>query len=154
MYKVDLWVWTDSREQASSLKGYAYSIETKLANGKIHRVAVDNSIGAYEGSGMEGTWNKVILVAITEAVGRFKTNAEVIIHSENRWVLNMIKHFLGKWEERGFLKANGEELENVEEWRKIAKASHSLKIEIDPVGYDRSPLLYKRVFADQIPDEV
>ena len=145
MHKVDVWVWTDNRTPQESLKGYAYSIEMERA-GKFIRKGGEGEICA--------TWNRATLIAIAEALERFSGKAEVVIHSENRWVLNMIKHFLGKWEERGFLKANGEELENVEEWRKIAKASHSLKIEIDPVGYDRSPLLYKRVFADQIPDEV
>lgn len=150
MHRADIWVWTDNRSQAQTNKGYAYCIESVLANGKTHRVYEDKTIngdGTY--GGIVGSWNKVVLVAIAEALERFRMNAEVTIHSDNRWALNMLKNHLPEWEKADFRKRNNEAVANEAEWRRIAKCGHEhgLQFEIDPVGFDRSPELYRKVFA-------
>jgi len=145
MYKVDLWIWTDSRSPKEDLKGYAYSIEMKKRSGELHRRTAEKS--------MPGTWNKVVLAAIAEALERFSANAEVTIHSENRWVLNMLGHQLMTWEGADFWKNPKEKVANEEEWRRIAKAGHSLKLVPDPIGFDRSDVLYQHVFAERLENE-
>ena len=140
MYKVDLWVWTDSRSPKEDLKAYAYSIEMKRLSGEIYRKTGEDNIS--------GTWNKATLTAIANALERFSANAEVTIHTENRWVLNMMEHNLMIWEGADFWKSSKEKVANEEEWRRIAKAGHSLKLVADPIGFDRSELLYKHVFGE------
>ena len=140
MYKVDLWIWTDSRSPKEDLKGYAYSIEMKRPSGEIYRKTGEDNIS--------GTWNKATLTAIANALERFSANAEVTIHTENRWVLNMMEHNLMIWEGADFWKSSKEKVANEEEWRRIAKAGHSLKLVADPIGFDRSELLYKHVFGE------
>ena len=92
MYKVDLWVWTDSRSPKEDLKAYAYSIEMRRPSGEIYRKTGEDNIS--------GTWNKATLTAIANALERFSANAEVTIHTENRWVMNMMEHNLMVWEAR------------------------------------------------------
>ena len=140
MYKVDLWVWTDSRSPKEDMKAYAYSIEMKRPSGEIYRKTGEDNVS--------GTWNKAVLTATAKALERFNTNAEVTIHTENRWVLNMMEHNLMIWEGADFWKSSKEKVANEEEWRRIAKAGHSLKLVADPIGFDRSELLYKHVFRE------
>ena len=92
MHKVDVWVWTDNRTPQESLKGYAYSIEMERA-GKFIRKGGEGEICA--------TWNRATLIAIAEALERFSGKAEVVIHSENFFVMNMLEHHLPVWEKEG-----------------------------------------------------
>lgn len=154
MYQADIWVWTDSKSQAQNEKGYAYCIESVLKSGKKIRVFEDQTLredGTYGGA--VGTWNRVVLLAIAEALERFRANAEVTIHSENRWVMNMLAHHLKAWEAADFKKRNKEAVANEEEWRRIAKCAHSMKLLIDPVGMDRSPELYRKVFDRELEED-
>ena len=135
MYKVDLWVWTDSREAAESVKYYAYCLEFSH-KGKSTRRTGDGQVKA--------SWNKATLTAIATALERFTANSEVVIHTENRWVLNMITNYLDTWEGADFWKNKKEKVANEEEWRRIAKAKHSLLITPDPIGFDRAKELMNR----------
>ncbi len=139
MYKVDVWVWTDSRSTASDLKDYAYSIEM-LRAGRVEKRRGQNQI--------VGSWNKASLSALAEALERFTANAEVIIHSENRWMLTMIDRYLEIWEGADFWKSKNEKVANEPEWRRIAKAKHSLRLVTDPIGFDRSKELMDHALND------
>ena len=145
MYKVDLWIWTDSRSPKEDLKGYAYSIEMKRLSGEIYRKTGEDNIS--------GTWNKAVLTAIANALERFSLNAEVTIHTENRWVMNMMEHNLMVWEGADFYKNPKEKVANEAEWRRIAKAGHSLKLVCDPIGFDRSQELYRHVYPEETESE-
>lgn len=135
MYKVDVWVWVDSRDTAENVKFYAYCLEMDRAGAKIRR----NDDGQ-----IRGTWNKATLYALAEALERFTANAEVTVHSENRWVLNMLQNYLDTWEGADFWKSKTEKIANEDEWRRIAKAKHGLVIVTDPIGFDRAKELMDR----------
>lgn len=145
MYKVDLWVWTDSRSPKEDLKAYAYSIEMRRPSGEIYRKTGEDNIS--------GTWNKAVLTAVANALERFSANAEVTIHTENRWVMNMMEHNLMVWEGADFYKNPKEKVANEAEWRRIAKAGHSLKLVCDPIGFDRSQELYRHVYPEEMDGE-
>lgn len=132
MYKVDLWVWVDSKTITVTKKGYAYSIETEK-NGATSRVAAEGE--------EEGTWGQVTLTAIAEALERFKASAEVTIHAENKWVLDMIEGSLDRWEKEGFRTRKGEPIKHEDLWRRIAEKKHALKLDVDYVGSGSRALL-------------
>ena len=138
MHKVDLWVWTDGRAPGEDIKYYAYCLAMPW-KGKVVQRTGDGQIKA--------SWNRATLTAIAEALERFGMNCEVIIHSENRWVLNMIDNYLSIWEAADFWKNPKEKVANEAEWRRIAKARHSLLLTMDPVGFDRSKELMNRALA-------
>lgn len=142
MHKVDVWVWTDNRTPQESLKGYAYSIEMERA-GKFIRKGGEGEICA--------TWNRATLIAIAEALERFSGKAEVIIHSENFFVMNMFEHHLPTWEQEGFLRRDGKDVANRTEWERIAKKKQLLQIETDTVGFDRSKELMEHALSDEVP---
>ena len=142
MHKVDVWVWTDNRSAQVSPKGYAYSIEMEIA-GRFVRKGGEGEIAA--------TWNRATLIAIAEALERFSGKAEVIIHSENFFVMNMLEHHLPIWEKDGFRKRDGKEIANKAEWERIAKKKQLLRIETDTVGFDRSKELMDHALADEVP---
>jgi hypothetical protein len=56
----------------------------------------------------------------------------------------MLTHYLDTWEGADFWKNKKEKVANEEEWRRIAKAKHSLLITPDPIGFDRAKELMDR----------
>lgn len=144
MYKVDLWVWVESRDPAENQKFNAYCLELDRNGRSIRRTGEGQALAS---------WNKATLTAIAEGLERFTANAQVVIHSENRWVLNMLKNRLDIWEAADFWKNKKEKIANESEWRRIAKAKHSLVITIDPIGFDRAKELMDRALNQWRDDE-
>ena len=144
MHKVDVWIWTDSRYAKESKKCYAYSVEGTFRGRpyrKYGKIEEENPVDA--------TYNKITLLAIAEALERFHKNAEVTIHCENGWVLDMIDNRLMLWEGSDFYNSRNSKIENEAEWRRIAVKAHSLKLVTDRVGFDRCELLAKHAFAEE-----
>ena len=141
MYSCDVWIWVDDKSRKETAKTYAYSLETVLQHGACIRKRDCKQI--------VGTWNRATLLAIAEALERFKTNAEVTIHSENQWILNMMERYLLVWEGSDFWKSKNEKVANEEEWRRIAKMNHSLKLLYDRIGFDRSEELKHHVISEE-----
>ena len=140
MYKVDLWVWVDRRTTQEDQKYYAYCLEMGK-QGRTYRRSGDGEI--------EASWNRATLTAIAEALERFHANSEVVIHTENRWVLNMIANYLQTWEGADFWKNKKEKVANEAEWRRIAKKMHGLLLTGDPMGFDQSEKLQARATQEE-----
>ena len=144
MHKVDVWVWTDNRSPKASLKGYAYSIETEAA-GRFIRKGGEGEVVA--------TWNRATLLVIAEALERFSGKAEVILHSENHFVMNMFENHLPTWEIDGFRRRDGKDIANKAEWERISEKKKHLRIRTDTVGYEGSRELMVHALADEVPPE-
>lgn len=121
MLKVQLVIWTDSITPKETEKEYAYVLASRR--------------GWQYGDGIcTGTFNRVVLTAIIEALNRIEENAEVLIFTENRFVLSMAAHHLKTWEQNEFKTTKGATVKNEDLWRKIAMKKRSLKLVGKPVG--------------------
>lgn len=66
---------------------------------------------------LEGTYNRVVLAAVNEALERFKEPCEIHIFSENAYVLSMMKNNVSNWANNGFLTSKGHPVKNQDEWK-------------------------------------
>lgn len=139
MYNTHLWVWEDNKSPKVTPKSYAYSLEV-VKNGKVIKR------DAREGS-MDASWHGLVLEVIAEALERFTLNAEVTIHSSNKWVLDRIDKNLAEWEKNGFVSKKGEEIKNADLWRRVAKKRHMLKLHTEHVGIEDSVKLMEHTIS-------
>lgn len=148
MYNAEVWVWVDSKYWKESPKRYHYSVEGEY-KGKPHRIfgCTQNEKG--EEIPVNATYDRITLMGIAEALGRFKQNAEVTIHCENYGVLSSIVHDLNRWERNGFIGCQKREVKNADLWREIVAKSHMLKLKTDHVEIDRVQEIAVHVFAEE-----
>lgn len=128
MFEVHIYISTDSASTRKSKKNYGYVLECRY-RGEVRTV---------EGFGeAESTYHETNLIAINEALGRLNQSCEVHIHSEDRFVLNMIEHNMDRWAANDFKNAKGKPVESEEEWRLFWKRSRGqlLRIEIGKHSY-------------------
>lgn len=72
---------------------------------------------------VEDTYNGAVLQAINAALRRMKQPCEIHIHTENKYILNMIETNLDLWVGNGFTNSKGNPLENQEEWKMLWQQS-------------------------------
>jgi len=72
---------------------------------------------------VEDTYNGAVLQAINAALGRMNQSCEIHIHTENKYILNMIDTNLDLWAGNGFTNSKGKPLENQDEWRMLWQQS-------------------------------
>lgn len=98
---------------------------TKKWFGYVLECEVNGVAKTKEGFGsVDGSYHKTELTALAEALARVKPGNEVVIHSDNNFILNSIEKNLENWAWNDFSKAAGKPVANAEEWQKIW---HSLK---------------------------
>ena len=123
MLKVQLVIWTDSVTPRETEKEYKYLLASRR--------------GRKYGDGIcMGTFNRAVLTAIIEALNRIEENAEVLIYTDNRYVLSMAAHNLKTWEQNEFKTTKGVTVKNEDLWRKIAMKKSAMKLVGKPVGFD------------------
>lgn len=138
MYRTDLWCWVDNKSPAVTPKTFAYSLET-VSGGKTVRRSKEGSI--------DTSWHQAELEMIAEALERFTVNAEVVIHSSNKWVLDRIENNLADWEENGFKTKKGEGIKNADLWKRIAKKRRMLVVRTKYVGMEESTELMRHTIS-------
>lgn len=67
----------------------------------------------------DATYNAAVLQAISDALGRMTKSCEIHLHTQNRYVLNMIEHRLKIWAANGFCNTRGEPVANQKDWEKL-----------------------------------
>lgn len=103
--EVHIYIGTDSKAPRVQVRKYGYVLACTL-KGKL-----ETKQGFRE---TKGTYNRVTLEAITEAVGRVVKPSEIHIHTENAFVLTMLEENLDTWEQNGYVTTKGEPVANSE----------------------------------------
>ena len=76
-----------------------------------------------------GTYNEAILSAFNEALERMTEKCEIHLHTQNKFLLNMIgSPTQALWEKSGFRNSKGKEIANADLWKEFAKVADGHKI--------------------------
>lgn len=136
MEKVDLYIECSSRTFQAAYRVTGYLLEYISTKGVPWK-----SGDFLEGS---GTYNQETLRAIADALGHMKRPCSICIHSQNRYVLNMIQKHLSTWAAAGF-SVNGREIKNREEWLGVWQRIEQHEISIKPGKHAYSGLLLEEI---------
>ena len=101
-------------------RGVGYVLEMVTAKGTYTRESFEWKTGTY---------NAVILEALGEALARMKEKCEIHLHTQNKFLLNMIgSPTYVLWEESGFRNSKGKEIANADLWKVFAQAAEGHRI--------------------------
>lgn len=117
MYKAHIYISLSTMMLGNTRRRYMYTL------------AAENSRKTVYGIGIaDGSRHRAELTALVEALGRFTDNAQITIHAEDAWILNMINNSLPDWEQRDFKKKSGEPIADADLWRELARLTKYQKI--------------------------
>lgn len=129
MFEVHIYVTQDSANTRKTKRNYGYVVECKI-KGEPRTV---------EGFGQtKSTYHETSLIAINKALERLNQSCEVHIHTEDRFVLNMLENNLERWAYNDFKTTKGKSVESEEEWRKLweQQKRHLITSEQGPHQYE------------------
>ena len=130
MLETHIYIEIDSRTQRESDKNYGYILEC------LGKTSTKEGFGT-----ARATYNKANLIAITEAIKRFKEPCEIHIHTRDEYVLNMIERCLNAWAENGFQNAKGKPVANQKEWMELWEQSQNHLLLTEPGEHSYSSWL-------------
>lgn len=122
MFEVHIYVTQDSANTRKSKRSYGYVLEC----------AIRGETRTVEGFGQtESTYHETNLIAINQALKRLNQSCEVHIHTEDRFVLNMLQNNLDRWAGNDFKTTKGKPVESEEQWRTLweEKKKHQITTE-------------------------
>lgn len=110
MFDVHIYIAQDSANPRKSKKTYGYVCECEI-KGELRTV---------EGYGeTESTYHETTLIAINQALGRLNQSCKVHIHTEDKFILNMLTNNLDQWAANDFKSTKDKPVEYEGEWRKL-----------------------------------
>lgn len=125
MFKVNIYLAQDTASTSKYKRSHGFVIAYKKKNGEDE---------TRQGFGeTEETYHGATLICLLDAMELLTQSCEITVHSEDRFVLNMMKNNLEKWAETDFRNAKGDPLKHAELreelWKIIAEKGHKLEIE-------------------------
>ena len=99
MYKVDIYLTQSTASLSKDERWHGYVVAC-IKNGEEKTV---NGFGH-----IFGTYHEATLRSLSDALDRLNQSCEVHIHTEDRFVLNMLDTQLEKWAGNNYLNAKGE----------------------------------------------
>lgn len=140
MWKVSIYIQTDSTSPRTLDRSYAYIIECEKKSGKLHRA---------EGTGeITGTLHQATLTAIGEAMERLNQSCTVHIYTEDRFVSNMFSSNIDKWAGNGWRTSKGSEVENRVEWETFWKLTRGQLVRMVPGKHKYSEWMKGKMETD------
>lgn len=119
MQKVDIYLETDSIQQAAAKRKYGYVLATTY-KGKLE---------TREGFGqMDGTYHQTILRALCEALNRMRVSCEITIYSRNAHVMAHVKK-IQEMEEMNFKDSKGNDIRNHDQWKIVSREAKKHHLE-------------------------
>lgn len=95
-----------------------------------------------------GTYSVVTLIGLICALKSAKLRGEICIHSQNSYVLNMIRTNLKEWSENGYTKRDGKPLQAQCLWEKVGSVLEEKEYSVQ-IGHHP----YYRWMMEQMKDE-
>lgn len=113
MYRVDIYLESDSRYLGVWERKAGYYISCTLSNGQDYS---DLKV-----MGIKGTYNHCLLAALNAALHRMRQSSEIHIYSGNAYILDMLDNNLTSWAGKGFKNGKGEPVKDREQWEDLWK---------------------------------
>ncbi len=110
MYKVDIYLAQSTASLSKDERWHGYVVAC-IKNGEEKTV---NGFGH-----IFGTYHEATLRSLSDALDRLNQSCEVHIHTEDRFVLNMLGAQLEKWAGNNYLNAKGEPIKHAELWEEV-----------------------------------
>ena len=110
MYKVDIYLAQSTASLSKDERWNGYVVAC-IKNGEEKTV---NGFGH-----IFGTYHEATLRSLSDALDRLNQSCEVHIHTEDRFVLNMLGAQLEKWAGNNYLNARGEPIKHAELWEEV-----------------------------------
>lgn len=129
MFKVNIYIETDTACPKETRRWYGYVIEYTLKNGNI--------ITREAFRALDATYNQTILTAITSALAQLTKPCEATVHTKNIHVADSIRSRLEGWVENDFIGPKGDPIKNDTLWRalwRLAKG-HALPVNTGSHAY-------------------
>ena len=136
---VHIYIETDSTSPRTMSRNYGYVLECVHLGKPKTRAGFGRT---------EGSWNKAVLQALLEALGRLNRPCEVHIHAMNEYVLCMLEKNLEHWAAMGFIGSKGKPVANREEWEKLWQLGQEHLLLTEPAGPGRHE--YSRWLLDEM----
>lgn len=112
MYKVEVYIETDSMQQSASKKKYGFVLYTIRMNGEPFTRQYFGEI--------EGTYHQAVLKALIDALIKIELPCEVTVYSKDAHVLaNLSKR--KAMIDSGFKDSKGNDIRNVDMWKKVCE---------------------------------
>ena len=112
MYRVEIYLETDSWYLGTRERKAGYFMHCRLANGSDYDDLKMMTVN--------GTYNHCLLVALNAALGRMAKSSEIHIHSANCYILDMMENNLPEWEKNDFLTKKGVAVKDRDLWQEIS----------------------------------
>lgn len=134
--EVHIYIGTDSKAPRTQVRKYGYVLACTL-KGKLKT--------KQEFKETKGTYNRVTLEAITEAVARVVKPSEIHIHTENAFILTMLEENLDKWEQNGYVTTKGEPVANGDLWKQLKEKAGEHLLLSEPGKHEYSMWIQERL---------
>lgn len=122
---VHIYIETDSISPRPMRRNYGYVLECEHLGSPKTKAGFGRS---------EGSWNKAVLQALLEALGRLNRPCEVHIHTRNEYILRMLENNLEHWAAAGFISSKGKSVANRKEWEKLWQLGQEHLLLTEPAG--------------------
>lgn len=115
MWKVDVYLETDSAYQGKTYRKCGYVLSTFLRSG-------DEWTRQYFGN-YTGTYHQTVLRVIDEALSRMNFPVEICVHTQDIYAASRLSK-LEKMVEDGWCDAKGNLIKNAQEWQQVYRNVH------------------------------
>lgn len=136
MYKVKIYIMAEPANTRKSKNRYGFLLTCRSSGKEEVRIG---------GGEIEGTYHAATLQAINEALGRLRQSCEVSIHCEDRFVLNMMKHNLGRWAANGYRTSKGRPAANEDSWRECWRLTRGQKVIVIPGRHEKEDQIRREI---------
>ena len=131
-WKVDIYIKTDNKSLAKKKRWISYVLGTMFC-GELKTIEYFGTV--------EETLQGAQLTAIVAALKRMKRPAEIVIHVESSFIVNMFKNHMAEWAAGGWQSP----LHNKEEWKQLYEYS-----QLHQITFDTEPHVYGAWQLDQM----
>lgn len=113
--QVNIYVESDFRSMKKAERTVIYLLECRIR---------DMPITKYGLFTITGSFNECILTGMIKALERVKKPSEITFYSSNSFVLDMIEYHLPGWAEHNFMRKDGKEISNRNQWMDFYEKAH------------------------------
>lgn len=127
--KTNIYVESNTRYIREKERIIGYVVDYEDENGNQVKDRKGEPVVKWGWGKRDTTYTGGVLIALAFAMSRADMTEEVVIHSENKFLIGSIDTRLEQWMENDFTKKNGEEIRYLNAWKYIGKKLEGRKFD-------------------------